>query len=286
MTVLTNPVDSSTLAALTRSAPRQVVSAVRQASRQTGVDFSYLLQQAKAESSFQTDAKAKTSSATGLYQFIDSTWLQMVRDHGHKYGLAGQAAKIDSKGQVADPQERQKILDMRYDPEISSALAAEFASGNKRFLERHWGGEIGSTELYFAHFMGAGGAAAFLKAKDETPLQYGADIFPREAAANRNVFYDPASGKPRTLAGIYEFFDRKFSIEDKASGSHSMADLMPQTDTAEELLTSAANPDIPWNTGARSARPVQANFSAFAGSEFLLSPQDLLLLSVLRENNA
>lgn len=227
MSAYTNSSEINAFAALTRSAPGGVVSAIEKASARTGVDFAYLVQQAKAESSFNPDAKAKTSSATGLYQFLESTWLGMVRDHGEKYGLGDYASFIDARGKVADPAKKAEILELRKDPSAASLLAAEFAVQNKLFLERNWGGKVGATELYFAHFMGAGGAAGFLKAKDEDPLAFGADLFPREARANRNVFYNPATGKPRTLAEIYDFFDRKFAIGN-SSPAQAIADDAPR----------------------------------------------------------
>ena len=123
----------------------------------------------------------------------------MVKRHGADYG-------IDTS-----TMSKSEILDLRYNPEIASNMAAEFAAENKQYLERSWGGDIGSTELYFAHFMGAGGAASFLKAKDTNPLRIAADLFPKAANANRNVFYNSETGAPRTLAEVYDFFDKKFT---------------------------------------------------------------------------
>lgn len=211
MTVSANAIDNNVLAALSRQAGPHISDAIRYASGKTGVDFSYLMEQAAAESSFNAKAEASTSSATGLYQFIEKTWLHMVRDHGDKYGMADMAAQIDAKGNVTDPAVKEEILEMRKDPKKAALLAAEFASQNKRHLERYVEGEIGPTELYFAHFMGAGGATGFLNAMKKDPMTIGADIFPKEARANRNVFYDRKTGEPRTLAQIYDFFDKKFS---------------------------------------------------------------------------
>lgn len=210
MSAYLNANENNALAALAARAPARVVSAIQHASARTGVDFAYLMEKAAAESNFDPAVKSPTSSATGLYQFIESTWLQMVRDHGAKYGLGQMAAQIDDRGRVSDPAVRKQILDLRKDPEKAACLAAEFASDNKTYLERTWGGEVGSTELYFAHFLGAGGAAGFLKARDEEPMTIAADLFPKAAQANRNVFYDSRTGRARTLAEVYDFFDRKF----------------------------------------------------------------------------
>src|SRR5258708_17844510 len=64
-----------------------VLKGIRQASQSTHTDFGYLMAQAAQESGFQSNAKASTSSATGLFQFIDSTWLDMVRQHGAKHRI-------------------------------------------------------------------------------------------------------------------------------------------------------------------------------------------------------
>ena len=157
----------------------------------------------------------------------------MVRDHGSKHGLQKYAQAIDKNGNVSDPVTRQEILELRKDPQTASVMAAEFASSNKNYLERYAGLEntdIGTTELYFAHFMGAGGASAFLKANEDTPLARAADLFPTEARANRNVFYDPQSGESRTIAQVYDFFDKKFGDDYNAAPASQTP---PQTTLAQ-----------------------------------------------------
>lgn len=202
MANLTNFIQNSDLAALAGKASGTVVSAIKQAAARTGANFAYLVQQANAESSFNPAAKAKTSSASGLYQFIESTWMNMVEKYGDKHG-------IDTSGKS-----RRDILALRNDPQTASIMAAEFAGENEKFLNAHWGGKVGSTELYFAHFMGASGASAFLKEHDANPQQQAALLFPAAAKANRNVFYEQSTGRVKTLDEVYAFFDKKFQIED------------------------------------------------------------------------
>lgn len=175
-----------------------VYNAIKSASQKTGVSFDYLLDQARTESNFQTDIKAKTSSATGLYQFINSTWMTMIEKHGEKYGL-------DTS------KDKQEILDLRKDPKIASYMAAEFAKENSNHLENTVGGQIGQTDLYLAHFLGAGGAEKFLKNWHTNPQQPADAVFPTAAKANKNVFYDKATGKTRSLDEVYQFFANKFN---------------------------------------------------------------------------
>lgn len=190
----------------------QVVQAIKGASARTGVSFDYLMNKAKQESSFNPTAKAGTSSATGLFQFIDSTWLQAVRSYGDQFGLGNVADQItvDSKGrpQVTDQEAKQKILDLRKDPGIAANITAAMSKDNASYLENSLGGKVGEGDLYLAHFLGLGGAEKFLKAKQTNAYQAAADIFPAAADANKNVFYD-ASGRKKSLDEVYKFFSAK-----------------------------------------------------------------------------
>lgn len=185
----------------------RIIAAVEKAAASTGVDFAYLMEKAAAESSFDATAKAKTSSATGLYQFIDSTWLEMVEKHGAKHGLAREANALASG--EAGRGDKARILALRNDPAFSAAMAAEFTRENQNHLEDKVGGPIGNTELYLAHFLGAGGAEKFLKAHNSNPNRPAAMLLPDAAAANRAVFFD-AGGRMRSLGEIYNRFDKRF----------------------------------------------------------------------------
>ena len=78
-----------------------VLSAVRDASARTGVDFRYMMAKAATESAFNPHARAATSNATGLYQFINSTWIAMVHNHGDAYGLGAYAPQIVERPEVS-----------------------------------------------------------------------------------------------------------------------------------------------------------------------------------------
>lgn len=201
--------------AVSSGAPDSVRSAVQVASAETGVSFSYLMAKAAVESGYRADVKASTSSATGLYQFIERTWLAMVKEHGAKYGLEDEAAKLNA-GKV-DAKTRRDILNLRKDPTLSALMAAEYARGNKDSLEKSLGvGTVGDTELYLAHFLGAGGAKRFLSAMRRNPDQIAAQVVPDAAHANRNVFYGKSGA--RTLTQVYERFAAKLAESGAAAG--------------------------------------------------------------------
>ena len=193
-----------------------VLSGIQQASASTGVDFSFLMAQAAKESGFDPNAKAGTSSASGLYQFVEQTWLSVVRKHGAEYGLGDLASKIkiadDGSLKVADRAVRKEILDLRRDPTISAAMAAEHAADNEERLDAKLDREVTPTDLYLAHFLGLKGAVNFLHAMESDPDQSAAAIAPRAAAANKAVFYN-ADGTPRSLKQIYDRFQSRIETE-------------------------------------------------------------------------
>ncbi len=190
----------------------RVLSGIQRASAATGVDFAYLMAQAAQESAFRSDARATTSSATGLYQFIESTWLAMVRDHGAKHGAGAHAAQIGSgpSGEpvLKDPAARGRILALRDDPRLNAALGAEYARDNKATIEAALGREASSTDLYLAHFLGAGGATQLLQAIERNGNRPAAELLPAAAAANTSVFYDP-EGNPRSVRELHRMLSDK-----------------------------------------------------------------------------
>lgn len=187
----------------------QVQAAIQRASQATGIDFSYLLGQAKLESSLNPNAKAGTSSAAGLYQFTKGTWLDTLDRHGSAHGLSWADAAIQG-GRVRDPVLRQQVLALRYDPDASALMAAELASDNRDFLRGVLRREPDPSELYMAHFLGADGAGRFLTALAANPEQSAAALFPDAAAANKAIFYD-AAGQPRTLGGVMDLVRGKMA---------------------------------------------------------------------------
>ena len=183
--------------ALREAAARQ---AIARAAAATGTDFSALLATARRESALNPAARAGTSSASGMFQFIESTWLDMVRRHGAEHGL-GQQAQALRAGPI-DAATRAEILQLRFDPELSARMAGELWRENAQFLEGRLHRAPNASELYAAHVIGPQGAARLIAAA-ETGDASAAALFPREAAANRALFYDRA-GAPRSAGELLQ----------------------------------------------------------------------------------
>jgi hypothetical protein len=185
--------------------PQSLAYVLTSAGDRNGVDFNYLLQTAMRESSLNPQAKASSSSATGLFQFLDATWLQTMKEQGPRLGYGQYADQIEKTGgnyTVRDPEARAQILKLREDPQIASDLAAAFTKANGDYLTAKFGRQPSAGELYIAHFLGAQGAEKMFTAGLQNPDQIAANLFPRQADANRSIFYD--NGQPRTIRQVYQ----------------------------------------------------------------------------------
>ena len=210
-----------------------VVVAIRAASQRTGVDFQYLLAQAHLESSLNPDAQARTSSARGLYQFIESTWLASLERNGARFDLDGALRRAGFADGVNVRASRAALLELRSDPELTSLLAAAQALDNGAALEPVLGRAPTAAELYLAHFLGSGGAAHFLTRWQRTPQASAAVLFPREARANRAIFYG-RDGHVRSLDAVLRAIANKVNggieatadLHDLARGAETIAQRM------------------------------------------------------------
>lgn len=218
-----NPVSDQKLNSTSTGHAQSITQALKTVSR-TGSDFAYLLRTCGIESGFNPEATARGSSATGLFQFTEQTWLQMVKSHGSQYGLGNYAAQIqtnaDGSLSVHDAATRRAILDLRKDPQTSAAMACELNKSNTAILKKNVGGSVGPTELYLAHFLGAGGASSFLNALHSNPGAIAANIVPAAAAANSSLFYG-ASGQPNSVEQIYQHFAQKFDPTTESIGANT-----------------------------------------------------------------
>ncbi len=182
-----------------------VQQVLRQASNTTGVDYDYLLQTAQRESGLDPGATARTSSARGLFQFIESTWMATLKASGARHGYGELAAQIerttDGGYQVADPQARQQVLALRHDPKAAALMAGELTRDNSAMLQKALGRAPSGGELYMAHFLGVRGAAELLRLEETAPQSAAAEHFPAAARANQTIFY-AEDGRARPVGEV------------------------------------------------------------------------------------
>jgi len=187
------------------SVKQAVGAAIQRASEATGADFGFLMRTAARESGYNPGAHALSSSAAGLFQFVEQTWLGALKRHGAKHGYGGYADLIQESGDgrmsVAGGDAKKAVLALRLDPKAASLMAGELAGENSTYLKGRVGREPTGGELYVAHFLGPKGSAELIEATQSRPGATAAALFPEAASANPAIFY--RDGRAASVAEVY-----------------------------------------------------------------------------------
>ena len=237
----------------TLNADPSVVAAIRSASKQSGTRFDVMLASATMESGLNPAAQSTSSSAKGLFQFVDQTWLQAVRDYGPAHGLGAEAAAVVRRGAgltVDDPALRRRIMDLRKDPNVASELAGDHLRAISDKLTATLGRAPDATETYLGHFLGSAGAGQILQALQSTPNRPAAALLPDAARANPSMFSAP-DGTQYTVTQFMAHLRGKVARVYAALGT-----AMPQEQIG---LADNRSPDL-------SADPPQAGASGWGSS--------------------
>lgn len=211
---------------------------LHEAAKETGVGFDFLVAQASVESGFQGQARAGQSSAAGLFQFTAPTWLQMMYDHGAKYGYAdlAKAVRFTRQGGITvdDKETERRILALRENDRLSALFAAEYAKSNAHLLAEATGHKATALELHLAHLLGPTGAIRFLKAHDANEKQTAAKVLPEAARFNPNLFY----GRGRTaqsVAAVYRKIQERFDVPLRQMAQLESGELRPALGLSDSL---------------------------------------------------
>ncbi|RYF02713.1 MAG: lytic transglycosylase domain-containing protein, partial [Oxalobacteraceae bacterium] len=170
----------------------RVNGCIYQASRRTGVPYTTMMAMAAAESSFNPNAGASSSSAKGLYQFVGGTWDTMQK----RYGPNGTVVK--------NPGVSTNI----FDPCGNALMGAYYIKENAAALSAAGLG-TSPTELYCCHFLGTGGGRRFLRAVKANPNALSnQSVDGRAFRANRSIFVKQ-NGQTRTNQEVYNILHAK-----------------------------------------------------------------------------
>jgi hypothetical protein len=220
-----------------------VTGAIRQAARMTGADFKYLLATAQVESNLNPNAQASTSSARGLFQFTEQTWLTTLKEQGPPLGYSPYANAISRQPSgdyaVADPRMTDAVLNLRSDPTANALMAGAFTKLNTAKLAGRLGRDPTEGELYIAHFLGATGASRLIGLADSSPNTPAAAVFPSAARANPTIFYD-GRGNARGANEVYRVLVGRYDV---ARGAPEIAPAVAANPVASAAARNAFAPD-------------------------------------------
>jgi hypothetical protein len=284
-------VDASSANSAAGSDPSRarIAGAIKQAASTTGTSFEYLLATAKMESNFNPTAGASTSSARGLFQFIDQTWLGTVKEAGAQLGYGNYADAItkSSSGSysVSDPAARSAILKLRDDPAASSAMAGVLTQSNSFKLTGKIGRRPSDGELYMAHFMGVGGAAKLIANAEDNPRASGARLFPNAASANRSIFYE-RGGRARSVSEVYSVLTQRYASAANSPATRTAMASVGVTPASKVAVAAATPVDnaayLSSFPDARTVTPVAASSHATIATASLQQPGQPIFRSLFQ----
>ena len=188
-----------------------IVEHVIEAAKIADMDPALLMAIADKELSFAPKAKASTSSASGLFQFVEATWFKALRAFGWRHGHEQEAMAIqgDDKEMRVAPQKRAELLRLRNDPYLSAVLAAEMLKHDGEGIASRLGRPLTQGETYLIHFLGPEDAERFMKKMDDDPRASAAALLPKAAKANKPIFYERQGRrmKGRSVREVHEAFE-------------------------------------------------------------------------------
>jgi hypothetical protein len=232
--------------------------AIRQAARMTGADFKYLLATAQVESNLNPNAQAPASSAKGLFQFIEQTWLSTLKEQGTSLGYAPYANAISrqASGQysVSDPRMYDRIMDLRADPTANALMAGAYTRTNAGKLSERFGRTPSEGELYIAHFLGPNGAMRLIDLAESRPYTPAAAMFPGPARANPSIFFD-GRGNARGAKDVYKTLMGRYGVARGAPANNAAT--QPVTAQTRPNMRPVVLPDDPALTAANQQQPQQ-----------------------------
>lgn len=228
-----------------------VKKVIEDAAKAVGVDPKLMLTVAQVESGLNPNASAGTSSAKGLFQFINSTWNETVSKYGKRHGIVNGTSPLD--------------------PKANALMAAEYIKNNLNSL-KGLVNDPGALEAYLAHFLGINGARAVLKADNATPAS---DVLPDAAKSNYNIFY--SNGRPRTVGQVEETIGKKLETAAKVVGVN--LDINKPTNSSDSGNTSSTVSTDTASTQSTPATSTTPTNTTSTNSGFIKTPQSASLTS-------
>ena len=168
----------------------------------------------RVESAGNASARNPRSTATGLGQFIESTWLRMMRSY---------------RPDLVVSLSRRELLDLRLDPDMSRQMVRHLAQENEGYL-RARGHAISAGRLYLAHFLGPAGADQALRAGPEQSV----DHVMGAAVVSANPFL-----RGWSIAELQNWAERKMS----GSAAVPVVTVVPEIPTSPETRAFMAEMD-------------------------------------------
>ncbi len=198
-----------------------IIDALHNASQKTNISFELLVMKAMIESDLGRVTQSKTSSARGVFQYIEPTWIVLMKRYGNRIGYSEYADSIkysaEHKKHMVQSQtiSRQDVLDLRENPRIAALIKGYQIQDEVKILAQFKNGaRVNATDHYIAHMLGLTMARKFYEFQQtESPIilaNLKNRYFSEAVSLNRSFFYDK-TGNGLNAAQAYQAFHKRMS---------------------------------------------------------------------------
>lgn len=202
----------------------EIIDIIYNVSQETETDFTLLAVKALMESDLGRKTVANHSSARGIYQYIEPTWLTLMKRYGKRIGQEEKANQIKfnvNKGilevESDNKNAKQEILDLRDDVKIATLIKAYQIKDETPALQNMKGARITATDHYIVHMLGLGMARTFYAMRNtNSPIQMASvrtQAFDEAVTLNKSFFYK--GDVPLTATQAYDRFQERISAQYK-----------------------------------------------------------------------
>ena len=188
---------------------------ITESAQAVGIDPRYLFAMGGPESGFVTNADNPLpgQSASGLFQFIDSTWNSMKAKYGQRYGIPANASQHDPKANA-----------------ILGALYVKEHIENIRKNDR----EVTPTDVYMNHFLGHGGYNKFVKALDANPNAPVSTFMSSKQINDNDKYTKNKDGSVKTVQQMYGTLTSTINSHAGTSGATTATPAPTQAEDSQE----------------------------------------------------
>ena len=199
-----------------------LIDILLEVSEKTETDFELLALKAMLESDLGRNTTNPSSTARGVFQYIETTWLTLMARYGERIGHKDYAESVKFDAITKEPYvdrlsrySRAEILKLRFDTRVAALIKAHQMKEETPLMEIFKDSKkLSATDHYIAHMMGLGMAKDFYALKnqesDKILTHSGNPLFREAAILNPAFFYDE-KGAALTAPQAYKNFTARIA---------------------------------------------------------------------------
>ncbi len=195
---------------------QSIIDDIYKASIDTNTDFEHLIITAMMESDLGRVTESKTSSARGIFQYIEPTWVSLIKRYRQRISQYSKTKLLDENNKNTNNSD---ILELRYNTRVAALIKAYQLNDEAKILAKYTNGKrINTTDHYIMHMLGSYQARTFyslINNKSDKKLTNIKSANLQEAIKLNPTFFYDAENNALNAEQAYKQFHKKISKQYK-----------------------------------------------------------------------